>query len=267
MRSSALDPEITCTQGEMECVAKARKLRVLLAAELRLQTAALATAERVVGAEEVRAPGPELMAEFLTEWPGSRAVLNNIALRFVDGDTLGAEADLCRHVASWRRLRAESPHLQITRLALPILADAAALHAEMRSELPADAPLAEDCEQAFSPLSVRERSLCPLMAGELALAEHLLTVDMRAAAQSERDRLGGLGQRVVNLGTQPEPTLDLLALQARGDPVADPVVTEPSFAAATSGRLTRSAAAWWPTCPCGQSPCVRRWPVWIVDCG
>ena len=222
-----LDPEVSCTQGEMECVAKTRKLRILLAAELRQQNVARAAANRLLEADDLRAPGPELMAEMLTEWPGARFVLNDAALRFVDGETVEAQADLCRHVATWRRLRAGSRHLHITRLALPILADAAAIHAEMRAELPADAPLPEPCEAAFAPLTEEERSVCPIMAGELRLAEHMLNVDMRSAAHSGRDGFGGLAQDIVNLGTQPEPTLDLLALKLWRSGCTAPAISEP----------------------------------------
>lgn len=208
-----LDPEISCTPGEMECVAKARVHRVLLGAELRARASTLAAAERVALATGIHVRGPAWTAERLLEWPGGRVLLNAIALQFAEGAHAEAEDRLCRHVSAWRRLRAGNPHLRISQLALPLLADAAAIHAEMRAELPATAPVPDACLAAFAVLDAAETDLCPIASGEWQLAADMIQVAMPTAKRRGADHLGGVGQGFVNLLTHEDHTLDLLALR------------------------------------------------------
>lgn len=211
-QSPHMDTEIVCAQGEPECIAKARVRRPMFAVELRRQASVIAAAERLLMADHVRVPepGPEVFIDYLHQWPGGRELLNDIALKFAIGDA-AQEERLCRHVAHWRNLRRNSSNLRISELAMPLIADAAALEAEMRAELPADAPWPEACIDAFAPVADSERELCSVAAAEWRALRYMIEVAMPTAKDTERDGIGGVGQSLINFGVRRRQTLDLFA--------------------------------------------------------
>ncbi|MEE4303640.1 MAG: hypothetical protein V2J19_05755 [Wenzhouxiangella sp.] len=92
------------------------------------------------------------------------------ALRFAQGNTNQALAATCREIATWRRLGANADNL-ITRL---IGAEAATDQyghtlANMLSELPADTPLPESCEEALVAPGIDDLSLCRALRSDFGI--------------------------------------------------------------------------------------------------
>lgn len=193
-----LDGEVACTFPEMECIAKARILDLPLRAELNRQTAALTAANALLDANTVIAPDPGYLALNLRQWPGSTALLNQIALNFAVGERETAEQSLCQHVATWRRLRSATPHASVRALANSVLGDAVALYAEMRAELADDAPVSADCRNAFRVMQADEWQLCTVAGGEWRMLTALMQAgNTRAATGSWSERASMLWQRAA----------------------------------------------------------------------
>lgn len=86
------------------------------------------------------------------------ALFTQIALRYLDGDRDAAFAQLCRHTAGWRRLRAHADSLIIDMVGVAQMSGAAQLYAQMLVEQPAD--YAPPCAEAFAPLTDAELNQC-----------------------------------------------------------------------------------------------------------
>lgn len=199
-----LDAEVACAFPEMECIAKARTLRLPLRADLKRQERALAAANALLSAETVVAPAPGYLALNLRTWPGGTAVLNQIALDFATGQEDVAQQTLCRHVAQWRKLGQATPHATVRGLANTMVGHAISLFAEMRAELPEDAPMSSACRNAFRLQGAAELSLCTVAGGEWRVT------DGWARAANTRPLVGSLTDRARILwqrgAIQPEHT-------------------------------------------------------------
>ncbi|WP_170113320.1 hypothetical protein [Ahniella affigens] len=161
-----LDTEVACAFPEMECIAKARTLRLPLRAELNRQRKAVDAADSLLQADTVAAPSPGYLALGLRQWPGGAAMLNQIAWDFAVTDPAAAEQTLCRHVQHWRKLRQATPHASVRGMANTMIGHAISLFAEMRSEQSDDAPVTDDCRLAFQIQTPAELNLCQIAGGE-----------------------------------------------------------------------------------------------------
>lgn len=129
-----------------------------------------------------------------------QALLTQVALQHVDGDSQAAFATLCRSGATWRRLRAHNDALLLDMLATAILSGSARLYAEMLVEMPVE--FAPPCPEVFAPLADSELDQCPVMRNEYLAFENTLAqmsdADLMAAYTGGSSVGGILGRRLFN---------------------------------------------------------------------
>lgn len=92
------------------------------------------------------------------------------ALDFVEGDTDGALAAVCRDVDTWRRLSANSDALLLASIGGAMVVTGARLFSDMLAELPLDHPLPSICATAFDPARIVP-DLCSATRGEAHIAQ------------------------------------------------------------------------------------------------
>lgn len=103
-----------------------------------------------------------------------RLVYSDLAWRFVRGEATPALAATCDDIRGWRRLGADNDMLIGSMAGAAYVRQDLGLLAEMLAELPAAAPLPENCQQALAPSADREFDLCPAMRSEFRMLEGTL---------------------------------------------------------------------------------------------
>jgi hypothetical protein len=100
-----------------------------------------------------------------------RVWISDLALRYANGDTVGALADTCDHIAAWRRIQRGNNSL-IMRMAAIAYADGALrLFADMLARMPGDVPAPTECETALRPVEGADLDRCAEMAHEQVVFE------------------------------------------------------------------------------------------------
>lgn len=109
------------------------------------------------------------------------------ALLFVQGRREEAFEGVCRSIATWRRIGANSDNL-ISRMIGSAYGGETypALFLEMLVETPRDLALPAACTEAFAPLADAELSLCQAMRGEFAYQDS--AIELLGTAALERDQ-------------------------------------------------------------------------------
>jgi hypothetical protein len=101
--------------------------------------------------------------------------LSAFALRYAQGDHVGALAATCRNIAAWRRMMHGSNSL--SGVASIHMDEAIRLYADMLAALPADQPVPEDCALALQPVVAADMDRCAELARRYAMFESLSLLD------------------------------------------------------------------------------------------
>ena len=125
---------------------------------------------------------------FAAETPPFQFLLrtrNLHAYRFVSGEVEAAQRGLCRDLVLGRRLVHSRGTLLASALAARLIERDVILLAQMRAELPPEAPWPALCDE-LQPLPPQELALCPLMYGEWLSFQHLMAEgDAKVSATDE----------------------------------------------------------------------------------
>ena len=158
--------ELLCSREETDCLAFVRAHQAeypAIAAAMRQREAAL---DNLLQYDYFR-PRRE-QYDFNAEMPSFQILLrarNLHAYRFVSGEVEAAQRGLCRDLALGRRLIHSRGSLLGSVIAARLIERDVTLLAQMRAELPPEAPWSALCDE-LQTLPPQELALCPLMYGE-----------------------------------------------------------------------------------------------------
>lgn len=181
---AADDPALCDLRGD-NCLEQVRRSPDAYARMLAGQQALLQRHRRLQDHDHYRSLFPPHLLTPLPPMQRMSLPLTAVALDFVQGRTEQALSSICANTATWRRLGSHSDSLVVGMVAVAIVQANARGFAQMLAELPVDHPLPDACDAAFVPLQAQALSLCPAMAGELAIFDAGLrdVVDNNALAQ------------------------------------------------------------------------------------
>ena len=169
--------ELLCSRVETDCLAFVRAHQAgypAVAADMRQREAAL---DNLLQYDYFR-PRPE-QYDFNAEMPSFQILLrarNLHAYRFVSGEVEAAQRGLCRDLVLGRRLIHSRGSLLGSVIAARLIERDVTLLAQMRAELPPEAPWPALCDE-LQTLPPQELALCPLMYGEWLGFQQSMTAD------------------------------------------------------------------------------------------
>jgi len=105
--------------------------------------------------------------------------LSAFALRYLEGDRLGALAATCRNLAAMRRMAPNSNETLGAMFVSLGVASASKLYAEMLADLPADTAVPEDCALALQPVTAADVNRCASLASEFATVDTYILRPMK----------------------------------------------------------------------------------------
>jgi hypothetical protein len=175
------DPDWLCPQQDLGCLAAVRKNPEAAAAAIQQRAAGLDALSRLTGFDGVRYG---VVPTFSQELPSSgnliRLLRTRHALEFAQGRQAEAVSGVCRELAGWRRLGADTDMLVLNMVFAAYARQDLQLLSEMLAELPPPAALPADCTSALAPARPQELDLCPAIKGEFRAVERLYNEDMLA---------------------------------------------------------------------------------------
>jgi|GEM_PF-1662376 len=204
-------PELTeaqqdtlCGRSSVGCLAHVAAQTDAVRAVLAAHPVSAARAQDFERADFLWNPGDiNLHVPIMENYMNARQLwLSAFALRYVEGDRLGALAATCRHLAAWRRMAPNSNWALGAVFASAGVRGASWLYAEMLADLPIDTAVPEDCAQALQPVTAADVNRCAVLAGEFA------TLDAGMFRQLERQVSEGKISRSA-------PLLDLAQTEAQ----------------------------------------------------
>lgn len=166
------DPKALCAIRDAGCLAK-------VAADLDGARRAIAgfprTLARDAAFEQTDFYWDDFPPDFrasLVAYPGNaqRVWLTAYAVKYEDGDRVGAMADVCANIGTWRRLHRGTNSLVEAMFAIPNVDGGLRLFAEMLARLPQDETVPDACGKALEPIAAADVDRCAEMAGEFRLA-------------------------------------------------------------------------------------------------
>lgn len=171
--------------GSEACLAKVRADLAEYSALVEASAARIARIEAITDGDHVRSTFP---AHLFAPFPPLKLLYEPAtayAVRFARGEHLPALASTCARIADLRRLRTQTDMLVVAMVADAYAAQGyARLAADMMAEMPLDAPLPDECRQAFDPLQPADTSLCQAMRGEFALRTQAVDITLDDAKKS-----------------------------------------------------------------------------------
>ncbi|PJK09897.1 hypothetical protein CO614_04725 [Lysobacteraceae bacterium NML120232] len=169
---------------EENCLEKVRADVGEFAALIARHEARINRIETASAGDYILSPFPEIDNKPFLDMRLSYLPATRYAVQFVQGDKQAALGAVCRQIANWRRLGANSSGLLGTMLAIEHSGDSyGQLALAMLAELPTDAPLPTTCDEAFAAPIEQEASLCRAMRGEFRFISEAFWPQLEADAR------------------------------------------------------------------------------------
>jgi hypothetical protein len=103
-----------------------------------------------------------------------RVWLTALALRYVDGDRIGALAGVCRNIGAWRHMHGGGNSLSMEMISIVFGDGGLRLFADMLAKLPSDVPAPTECDVALRPIEAADLDRCGEFSSDLAESDSIL---------------------------------------------------------------------------------------------
>lgn len=155
-----------CGWTDQDCLARVRGNQAAYAALVARNAGLSARVEALGEADYVHNPFPLGLTMPTPTYQALGAPQTGHALAFVRGHRTEALAGICRDARTARMLWKRPDTLADGMISLAMLRGSANLFAEMLAQMPADAALPKDCQDAFAPFA--QGGICAAMQGEFS---------------------------------------------------------------------------------------------------
>jgi hypothetical protein len=162
-----------CDDRETDCLAVVEENRDAVAAALKANAAALASYRAVAENDGFRLRFPfNQSMNFPAMGTHRHLVINELALRYLAGETLPAMQATCHDLAGWRRIGGNSDFVMVSAVSGVWVRQDLMLLAEMLARQP-DASVPAECVAALAPMTDAEYDLCPAARQDFESQRHV----------------------------------------------------------------------------------------------